>query len=360
MVRRKETGVVASSGYSRGFLSAFSAVVLAVTACVALTSTARADPPPGVPTPPPSATDIATQQLNLIQQQAEALTEQWHAAQDDLRARQSEAARASAAAGPAQAASNQAQQEMSAAQAKIDQLTSDALVSGRLDELNAVVMSDSPSDYLDQMTTLDTFSADQQSELDQAVAEVGEARYRKQQSNQTVLLAQQATMQAQQAAYQIGLRKQEADLRIQQVQTMLAQLSPADKAARTQSDGVPLGVILGNNRGALALRAAMTRMESPYVWGATGPSTFDCSGLVYWAFKRVGITMPRSSAEQAQVGRPVARSDLRPGDLIFFYQPVSHVGFYAGDGLVLNAVQTGDVVRYTELSRMDYTSARRL
>jgi len=105
----------------------------------------------------------------------------------------------------------------------------------------------------------------------------------------------------------------------------------------------------------------MTRMDKPYVWGATGPGTFDCSGLVYWAFKRLGITMPRSSSQQALVGKPVSKSDLRPGDLIFFYHPVSHVGFYAGDGKVLNAVQTGDVVRYTELSRMkSYAGARRM
>jgi len=94
---------------------------------------------------------------------------------------------------------------------------------------------------------------------------------------------------------------------------------------------------------------------------APGQHTFDCSGLVYWAFKRLGITMPRSSSQQALVGKPVSKSDLRPGDLIFFYHPVSHVGFYAGDGKVLNAVQTGDVVRYTELSRMkSYAGARRM
>jgi cell wall-associated NlpC family hydrolase len=102
-------------------------------------------------------------------------------------------------------------------------------------------------------------------------------------------------------------------------------------------------------------------MDKPYVWGATGPGTFDCSGLVYWAFKRLGITMPRSSSAQSQVGRPVSRANLQPGDLIFFYHPVSHVGFYAGNGKVLNAVQTGDVVRYTDLSRMkSYAGARRL
>jgi cell wall-associated NlpC family hydrolase len=70
--------------------------------------------------------------------------------------------------------------------------------------------------------------------------------------------------------------------------------------------------------------------------------------------------MPRSSAAQSQVGRPVSRSELQPGDLVFFYHPVSHVGFYAGDGKVLNAVQTGDVVRYSDLSKMNFNSARRL
>jgi cell wall-associated NlpC family hydrolase len=174
---------------------------------------------------------------------------------------------------------------------------------------------------------------------------------------------QRATLAADRARVafrEIDVRKQAADRRIGQAEALLRRLTPEERAARIEDVGLPRNVILGRNAGALALRIAMTRFSMPYIWGATGPRSFDCSGLVYWAFKKIGIIMPRSSAEQATVGRPVAKEDLRPGDLVFFYHPVSHVGFYAGDGKVLNAVQTGDVVRYSDLSKMNFNSARRL
>lgn len=350
---------MASSGHSRRLVGALSATVMALAACVVLTGTAHADP---APPPPhgPNAADAA-KQLADAQHDAEALTEQWHGAQDNLQAKQRDADRAEAQVKPARLAAAKAQQSMEKYQQQIDKITAEAMGSGRLDELNALVLSDSPSDFLDQMTTLDSFTADQKAELDRAVQAVSATTRAQEEAAAAVAAAQQATVQAKQAADQITVRKKQADVRIVQVEDLLTRLSPADRAARISDDGSPVGVVLGGSgKGVMALKAAMTRMQSPYVWGAAGPGRFDCSGLVYWAFKKVGITLPRSSSAQAQVGRPVAKSDLQPGDLIFFYSPVTHVGFYAGDGKVLNAVQTGDVVRYTDLNKMKYHSARRL
>jgi cell wall-associated NlpC family hydrolase len=81
------------------------------------------------------------------------------------------------------------------------------------------------------------------------------------------------------------------------------------------------------------------------VWGASGPGSFDCSGLTSWAFKQAGITLPRSSSAQARVGTPVSWSEMQPGDLVFYYSPVSHVGIYAGGGNMWNAPHTGARVR---------------
>jgi cell wall-associated NlpC family hydrolase len=357
---------LALSGYRRALVGALSAMVLIVVSGLVLTGAAQADPAP--PPPPPNGPHAATAadaaaQLNTAQRDAEALTEQWHAAQDNLQDRKTDARRAQAQVEPARVAAIRAQRAMATFRTQIDQLTSQALEGGRLDQLNALVLSHSPSDFLDQMTTLDTFSTQQAAELDHAVAMVRAAEQAQRNVGEVVVRAQRATVEATRAAQQIGVRKRQADVRIRQVQGLLSQLTPSQRAARIVDDGVPAGVFLGGGggKGVLALKAAMTRFDSPYVWGATGPGTFDCSGLVYWAFKRVGITLPRSSAAQSQVGRPVAKNDLRPGDLIFFYRPVSHVGIYAGDGKVLNAVQSGDVVRYTDLSKMhNYSGARRL
>jgi cell wall-associated NlpC family hydrolase len=114
------------------------------------------------------------------------------------------------------------------------------------------------------------------------------------------------------------------------------------------------------SKGGAALSAAMGAMGTPYRWGGTGRGGFDCSGLAQWAYRKAGITLPRSSRAQSGVGTPVSRADLRPGDLVFFYRPVSHVGIYVGNGNVVHAPQTGDVVKISPISRMPFAGARRL
>jgi cell wall-associated NlpC family hydrolase len=95
------------------------------------------------------------------------------------------------------------------------------------------------------------------------------------------------------------------------------------------------------------LRAAMSRQGMPYVWGAAGPSQFDCSGLVQWSFARAGIEMPRVAADQAQAGPAVPVSQLQPGDLLFYHTDptapgyISHVAIYLGNGWMIQAPEPG-------------------
>jgi cell wall-associated NlpC family hydrolase len=100
-----------------------------------------------------------------------------------------------------------------------------------------------------------------------------------------------------------------------------------------------------NTVGAQALRYAMTRRGDPYVWGAAGPGTFDCSGLVMWAYAQVGIALPHYTGSQWNSGVHVARSDLEPGDLLFFFANISHVGMYIGNGMMINAPNFGEDVK---------------
>lgn len=353
-----------SSGHHRTVRGPFSAtsrvlasVLLAVVALAA--STLIATPAYADPAPPPDASE-AVKRLAEAQREAEVLTEQWHAAKDRLDVKQAAADRAEADVLPAMRAAQAAERQEEAIRVQMDKVASQALATGRLDQLNALFLSDSPSDFLDQMSTLESFTADQKLVLDQALNSVRRTRQMQADADATARRAQRAADEARAAAEQIGERRQAAQARITEVEQLLDELSPADQESRTEEVAAPVGEVIGTSKGALALKAAMTRMQSPYVWGAEGPATFDCSGLMYWAFKKVGITLPRSSSAQSQVGRPVSRSELRPGDMVFFYSPVSHVGFYAGDGKVLNAVQTGDVVRYSDLDQMPYHSARRL
>ena len=117
---------------------------------------------------------------------------------------------------------------------------------------------------------------------------------------------------------------------------------------------------LGSSLGMKALAMAKTKLGKPYVWGADGPNAFDCSGLMKWAFEQVGKDLPRSSSAQSQVGTPVSKSQLQPGDVVFFYSPVSHVGIYAGDGKILHASEPGEPVKYSDMDRMPFHNAVRL
>lgn len=109
-----------------------------------------------------------------------------------------------------------------------------------------------------------------------------------------------------------------------------------------------------------AVANALSKLGAPYRWGAAGPSAFDCSGLVYWAYQQAGKVLPRTSRAQSTVGVPVAKSDLRPGDLVFYYRPVSHVGIYIGNGKIVHAPTAGAPVKITGVDSMPFTTARRV
>jgi cell wall-associated NlpC family hydrolase len=120
------------------------------------------------------------------------------------------------------------------------------------------------------------------------------------------------------------------------------------------------GSSVASGKGAVAVAYAKKQLGKPYVWGAMGPSAFDCSGLTSAAWRAAGVAIPRvSRAQSTGAGQAVARSDLRPGDLVFFYSPVSHVGLYVGNNTILHAPRPGRAVTYTSLSAMPYVGARR-
>lgn len=110
------------------------------------------------------------------------------------------------------------------------------------------------------------------------------------------------------------------------------------------------------------VETALQYLGVPYVWGGEDPETgFDCSGLVRYVYLQHGISLPHYSGYQFQMGRPVSPSELQPGDLVFFGNPVHHVGMYVGNGYFIHAPQTGDFVKLTLLStRADFAGARRI
>jgi cell wall-associated NlpC family hydrolase len=110
-----------------------------------------------------------------------------------------------------------------------------------------------------------------------------------------------------------------------------------------------------------AVDTALAQQGKAYVWAGAGPNVFDCSGLTQFAYRAAGIALPHSSRMQSTMGSPVARGALQPGDLIFFYSPVGHVGMYIGNGQMVHAPTSGSVVHTTSVDRMPgYNTARRL
>ena len=105
----------------------------------------------------------------------------------------------------------------------------------------------------------------------------------------------------------------------------------------------------------------MAQRGDPYVWAAAGPDAFDCSGLTQYAYAAAGVSLPHSSSMQSQMGTSVSRSELQPGDLVFFYSPVSHVGMYIGNGQMVHASTSGKPVQVASLDSMgSFSGARRV
>ena len=110
----------------------------------------------------------------------------------------------------------------------------------------------------------------------------------------------------------------------------------------------------------VAVWTALAQRGDPYQWGGSGPNSFDCSGLTSYSWRAAGEIIPRTSREQSVFGTAVSKSSLRPGDLVFFYSPVSHVAMYIGNGYIVHSSTYGQPVKTTKLSYMSsYAGARR-
>lgn len=135
-----------------------------------------------------------------------------------------------------------------------------------------------------------------------------------------------------------------------------------DRASRTAGRDAALNgaAKAPNARASAAVSYANKALGSPYVWGATGPDAFDCSGLTQAAYRSAGVDLPRTTYAQIAAGQRVPRSQLQPGDLVFFYQGISHVGLYVGNGQMIHAPNPNAPVRLAPISQMPFAGATRV
>ncbi len=121
----------------------------------------------------------------------------------------------------------------------------------------------------------------------------------------------------------------------------------------------PCPAVSAGGAAGIAVRTACAQIGKPYVWAAAGPESFDCSGLTQYAWKAAGVSLTHFTGAQWRETTPVARADLRPGDLVFFYSDLHHVGMYVGNGLIVHASRAGVPVKMARLDTMPYMGARR-
>ncbi|WP_109003052.1 C40 family peptidase [Streptomyces rishiriensis] len=258
------------------------------------------------------------------------------------------------------------------------------------------LLADTPQDYFDQNQLMSRVTDRQKGAVDDYVAEQSATMKKRQEAaesltaltdTQSDLRTAKATVQkkladarellsrltAQEKARLAAIEKQrqeEAARKAAELARRQAAAQSAQAAARQESGGVPSAAGSGSSSPApsvpapasvpapvspadpsydakaeKALAFARAQIGKPYVWGAMGPGSYDCSGLTRAAWQAAGVTLPRTTYDQANAGATVSLADARPGDLVFFYDDVSHVGLYVGNGMMIHAPKPGAYVR---------------
>ncbi|CAM3117217.1 NlpC/P60 family protein [Skermania piniformis] len=307
----------------------------------------------------------AVQQLIDLSHQSEQTNQATLGAQADLDTKLAARHTAEAAAAVDRQALDAAKTTLAQYQPEIDAIASATYRGARTGRLFAVVLSDSPQQLLDQMSAMDALAAQTTVKVSGFKRAADAAAAADVTARASADSARTAADQA--AAVRADLTRRQTELqgRIADVTTAWARLSAADKQSLAGSplpagfdrDAVLRGLTPGSPIAALA--AGMTRIGDPYVWGGNQPGGFDCSGLVQWAFKQVGKDLPRTSEAQSLGGTPVARDDMQVGDVVTFYDDASHVGIYAGNGMILHASTFGVPVAIAPIGNQPFHNARR-
>jgi peptidoglycan DL-endopeptidase CwlO len=322
-------------------------------------------------------TEAVQEQISQLYQDAEAATEAYDGAQERIARLQS------AVAGEA-AESDQVRAEFMAANTGLGRLAAEQYRDSGLDPTLALLLAAHPDTYLQQAIATARFVTTEQEHLLDA---------RNAQQNLD-MLQQRATEEFEELAAarsQLVAGRAEIESRLSAARADLAGLAPAvrQQVATTLDSGYGGGygdypgegvsvalstappslgslingiVALGGDksqpdqtdlvRSEKAVTAAYAELGKPYVWGATGPNDFDCSGLTQHVWAAAGVALPRTSEEQADIGGDVPLGDIRPGDLVLYFSGRTHIGIYVGQGLVIHAPHAGSVVQFAPLNSM--------
>ncbi len=283
----------------------------------------------------------------------EVVTEQFNEAREILRQQRADV-------DAAEQTAADAAQELESLDGHIRELARTAYTGdGMSSTFDLMLTSDSADEFLSSLGTLDAIAGHTEAAIAEVAAVADEA-------DSTRAAAEAAAREAAATVERIRDQQSELEARIADYEEQYEELSAAEQAAVDQAHA---GTVVATPQAAaapaaaaqVAVDTAMAQIGDAYVWAAAGPDSFDCSGLMQYAYAAAGVSLPHSSSMQSQLGAPVSRSELQPGDLVFFYSPVSHVGMYIGNGQMVHAATSGQPVQVASLDSMgSYSGARRL
>jgi cell wall-associated NlpC family hydrolase len=334
--------------------------------------------------------DDAMAKLNELSRQAEETTEAMHSAQLDLKDKLAAQQSADAQHAADMAAADSANAQLATFQSSVDRVAAAQYMGGRTDGLDAMLTASSPQGLIDQLAVQRVMATEMSVQMQNFQTTSAQAARAEAASAKSASDAKTAAEQA--AAVRADLQSKQSKLQVQiaVVKSQYTALTPAQRealaalppappapapdavppgdggpevlAAAPGGDvGMPEAAVLPapGGEGMLAVQAALTRIGSPYSWGASGPGSFDCSGLVMWAFQQAGVSLPHSSQALAQGGQPVSMDQMQPGDLVTYYSDASHVGIYIGDGMMVHASTYGTPVRVAPVDNAPIHNVRR-
>jgi cell wall-associated NlpC family hydrolase len=240
---------------------------------------------------------------------------------------------------------------LSAGRLGIGQLAAQSYMNNGLDTTFSLLTSSNAQNMISRAAIMQQLQTQNSDRVGQMVAAVAAAQRAKASAEQQGKIASRL-------AAAMATKRQAAQKKIN---LLNSKVFAKAMAVFKQTGNYPnINIPTANTIGAQALQAALTRRGDPYVWGAAGPSSFDCSGLVLWAYAQVGISLPHFTGDQWNMGVHVARADLQPGDLVFFYPDIGHVGLYIGNGLMVDAPNFGETVQVEPVMWDVYVGAVRI
>lgn len=221
---------------------------------------------------------------------------------------------------------------------------------GRSSTMNALLGGGSPQTVLDQLAALDIVTRDQKGSIDNLLKAKKPLDQAKRKLDAEI---------ANQAKQEKTLRDKKAALDKDMANWKALKAQQTPRASRSADRATPVYDGPASGRGATVVKFAYAQLGKPYVFGADGPGSYDCSGLTLAAWKQVGVSMPHSAKQQYGSEPKVSKAALQPGDVVFFYSPISHNGIYIGNGKVIHAPQPGESVEILAMSYMPFSGAVR-